>query len=80
MSESTEKLIQIAKPTYIEPKSYMAVGFSRERLGHKYMLSPEEIEDFAISLAQDLSYNFIANVPISRVACISSRKKPIIWS
>jgi tRNA wybutosine-synthesizing protein 1 len=75
-----KKLIQTAQPTYVEPKSYMAVGFSRERLGHPYMVSPEEIEDFAISLAQDLGYNFIANVPISRVACISSRKTPIMWS
>ncbi len=75
-----KKLIQIAEPTYIEPKSYMAVGFARERLSHKFMLSPEELKEFAQMLAHELGYHFIADVPISRVALISKLKTPIRWT
>ena len=45
------KLIEKSNPTYIEPKGYMHVGFSRLRLKYENMPLHEEIRSFASSLA-----------------------------
>jgi len=71
------KLIAKANPTYVEPKAYMHVGFSRLRLGFEAMPSHEEIREFAEQIAKETSYNIIDEAKESRVALLSRLKKPI---
>ena len=56
------RLIKKANPTYIEPKAYMHVGFSRLRLGHENMPTHREIQVFAAQLAKEIGYNTSRNV------------------
>lgn len=67
-------LINTAKPDFIEVKSYMAIGFSRERKGMGYgkMLSHNEIKDYSKKLAKNIGngYKIIAEHKLSRVVLI----------
>jgi len=71
------KLIERANPTYLEPKAYMHVGFSRLRLGFKNMPTHREIQDFAAQLAEEMGYNILDEAPESRVVLLSRLGKPI---
>lgn len=71
------KLIEKANPTYIEPKAYMHVGFSRLRLGYENMPSHNEIREFAAHLAKETGYNIIDESKDSRVVLLSSLERPI---
>jgi len=70
------KLIEKANPTYIEPKAYMHVGFSRLRLGYEGMPSHREIREFAGQIARETSYSFINESQESRVVLLSKLEKP----
>lgn len=76
-SEEYARLIEKANPTYVEPKAYMHVGFSRLRLGFENMPSHEEIQDFALKLAEKTGYNVLSQAPESRVVLLSRLEKPI---
>jgi len=71
------KLIRKANPTYIEPKAYMHVGFSRLRLGYKNTPTHPEIRDFATQLSNEMGYNILDEAPESRVVLLSRLEKPI---
>jgi tRNA wybutosine-synthesizing protein 1 len=71
------KLVRKANPTYMEPKAYMHVGFSRLRLGYKNTPTHPEIRDFAAQLANEMSYNILDEAPESRVVLLSRLEKPI---
>lgn len=71
------RLLENADPTYVEPKAYMHVGFSRLRLGFENMPPYKEIQDFAAKLAKELGYNVLDESPESRVVLLSHLKKPI---
>jgi len=71
------KLIRKADPTYMEPKAYMHVGFSRLRLGYSNTPTHPEIRDFAAQLANEMSYNILDEAPESRVVLLSRLEKPI---
>jgi len=71
------KLIEKANPTYIEPKAYMHVGFSRLRLGYEYMPSHPEIHKFATQIAKETGYNTIDESQESRVVLLSKLETPI---
>ncbi len=71
------QLIEKANPTYVEPKAYMHVGFSRLRLGFRNMPTHKEIRDFAVALAEELGYNILDEAPESRVVLLSRLKKPV---
>jgi tRNA wybutosine-synthesizing protein 1 len=75
--EEYARLIEKANPTYVEPKAYMHVGFSRLRLGFENMPSHEEIRNFAFKLAEETGYNVLKQAPESRVVLLSRLKKPI---
>jgi len=62
--ERYAQLIEKANPTYVEPKAYMHVGFSRLRLGF-------------VLLAEELGYNILDESSESRVVLLSRLKKPI---
>jgi len=71
------KLIRKADPTYMEPKAYMHVGFSRLRLGYSNTPTHPEIRDFAAQLANEMSYNILDEAPESRVVLLSRLEKAI---
>jgi len=71
------KLIEKMGPTYVEPKAYMHVGFSRLRLSYKNMPSHKEIREFAVQLAEETGYNIIDESKESRVVLLSKLEKPI---
>lgn len=75
--ERYAKLLETANPTYIEPKAYMHVGFSRLRLGFTNMPTHKEITAFSNQLANEMSYNVLDEVTASRVVLLSRLEHPI---
>ena len=75
--EGYSKLIEKANSTYVEPKAYMHVGFSRLRLSYDNMPSHSEIREFAMRLAKETGYNIIDESKESRVALLSRLEKSI---
>ena len=78
--EGYAKLIEKANPTYIEPKAYMHVGFSRLRLGYEGMPNHREIRKFAMQIAKETGYNIIDESQESRVVLLSKLKNSIRFS
>ncbi|MEM3783685.1 MAG: 4-demethylwyosine synthase TYW1 [Candidatus Bathyarchaeia archaeon] len=78
--EEYAKLIEKANPTYVEPKAYMHVGFSRLRLSYEGMPSHDEIKEFALKLARETAYNVVDESEESRVVLLSRLEKPIKFS
>ena len=72
------ELIKKAEPTYVEPKAYMHVGFSRLRLGYRNMPSHKEIREFAEKLSELTGYKILDEAPESRVVLLSRLEKPIL--
>ena len=71
------RLFEKANPTYIEPKAYMHVGFSRLRLGFENMPTHKEVQEFAAKLAKEMGYNILDESPESRVVLLSHLEKPL---
>ncbi len=71
------RFIKKANPTYVEPKAYMHVGFSRIRLSFKNMPTHKEIQSFAETLAKEMGYNILDEASESRVVLLSRLEKPI---
>ncbi|MEM3703671.1 MAG: 4-demethylwyosine synthase TYW1 [Candidatus Bathyarchaeia archaeon] len=76
-AEKYAKLVGKANPTYVEPKAYMYVGFSRLRLSYENMPSHKEIRAFALKLAAETGYNIVDESEESRVVLLSRLKNPI---
>jgi tRNA wybutosine-synthesizing protein 1 len=72
--EDYARLIARAEPDYVEVKAYMHLGRSRDRLTREAMPQHSEIMEFARSLGDALGYELEADVPMSRVALLSSRR------
>jgi tRNA wybutosine-synthesizing protein 1 len=75
--EGYAKLTEKAKPTYMEAKAYMHVGFSRLRLGYESMPSHDEIRDFSMQLANETGYNLIDESIESRIVLLSNLQNPM---
>ncbi|MGQ9531031.1 MAG: 4-demethylwyosine synthase TYW1 [Candidatus Bathycorpusculaceae bacterium] len=75
--EEYAKLVRKAEPTYVEPKAYMYVGFSRLRLGYEHMPNYHEIQEFAAKLAEETGYKIIDESVDSRVVLLSRLERPI---
>jgi tRNA wybutosine-synthesizing protein 1 len=69
-TEEYANLVEKAKPTYIETKAYMHVGFSRLRLGYESMPSHGEIREFSMQLASETGYNLINESVEGRVVLL----------
>jgi tRNA wybutosine-synthesizing protein 1 len=76
--EQYARLIERTNPTYVEPKAYMHVGFSRLRLNFENMPSHQEIRQFALQIANKTGYNMLQEAPESRVFLLSRLTKPIM--
>ncbi len=74
-AEQYVPLLQKAQPTYIEPKGYVYVGASRQRLAFDNMPSHNEIQDFGRQLSVSLGYNILNESVPSRVLLLSKLKK-----
>ncbi len=75
--EGYAKLIEKANPTYVEPKAYMHVGFSRLRLGYENMPKYGEICEFATQLAKETGYHIVDESEDSRVVLLSRLGKSV---
>ncbi|MBN1390860.1 MAG: 4-demethylwyosine synthase TYW1 [Candidatus Thermoplasmatota archaeon] len=62
---------------FIEPKGYVFVGYSRERLSMDNMPSFEEVQDFASMMSELTGYGIAGSDPRSRVVLLSSGKKEL---
>lgn len=69
------KLIEKAEPWFIEPKGYMYVGYSRQRMSMENMPSHEEIKEFAQKLAELTGYKIEAEREDSRVVLLGRGKE-----
>jgi tRNA wybutosine-synthesizing protein 1 len=65
------KLDTTAEPMFIEPKSYVLVGSSRQRMTIKNMAKHDSIKKFSEILATELGYEIIDERPDSRVVLIT---------
>ncbi len=65
------KLLETARPDFVEVKAYMHLGRSRDRLERESMPGHGEIMEFSGKLAAHLGYEMVADVPLSRVALLS---------
>jgi len=70
-------LVELAQPTYVEPKAYMHVGFSRLRLGFENMPCHRDIREFAERLADETGYRIVDESEESRVVLLSKSEKCI---
>ncbi len=68
--EQYAELIKIAQPMFIELKGYVAVGFSRERLGVDFMPKHLEVRAFAEKVAKYSGYKIIDEKENSRVVLL----------
>ena len=67
-------LIQKAEPTYIEPKGFVYVGASRQRLTYENMPTHKEIRHFGRQISASTGYNIINESVSSRVLLLSKLK------
>ncbi len=74
--EDYAKLDMKAEPNFIEPKAYVFVGYSRERLTIENMPSHEEVREFAKKMANLTSYYYEDEMKDSRVVLLSKIKNP----
>ncbi|MEM5778453.1 MAG: 4-demethylwyosine synthase TYW1 [Candidatus Aenigmatarchaeota archaeon] len=68
--EKYAKLIEKALPNFVEIKSFMSVGFSRQRLPYSSMPSHEEIKNFSEKIAELIDYKIIDEKRDSRVVLL----------
>ena len=75
--ERFAELVKKANPTYLEPKAYMHVGFSRLRMDGSNMPSHKEIKEFGKILSAKMGYNMLDESEDSRVVLLSRLEKAI---
>ena len=68
------KLLEQAEPDFVEAKAYMHLGRSRARLSREAMPEHAEILTFAGELSAAIGYKLEDEVPLSRVALLTSGK------
>lgn len=70
------RMIKRANPDFVEPKGYVFVGQSRQRMTIKNMPTHDQIKQFSSLLSDELSYPITNEKSDSRVVLLSSGKKP----
>ncbi len=69
--EGYARLLDLARPDYVELKAYMHLGFSRMRLLRANMPSYEEVLEFSARVAEALGYRIADDSRESRVVLLS---------
>lgn len=75
------ELIKMSKPSFIEVKGYMSVGFARERLGYDKMPTHKEMLEWIKKLEKEISsegYKLLDQHEISR-AYVLGKNKEDLW-
>jgi len=72
-AEGYARLIKIAKPKFVEVKAYMAVGFSRKRLGPSFMPMHSEVKEFAKQISKYSGYKIVDEKENSRVVLLMKK-------
>lgn len=75
--EEYASLDRKAEPDFIEPKGYVYVGYSRERMTMENMPSFQEIMRFAEKMEALTGYGITGSNPSSRVVLLSNGKVPL---
>lgn len=70
--EDYARLLEACEPDFVEVKAYMHLGRSRARLDREAMPEHAEIHAFAKTMGEAMGYELAAEVPLSRVALLSS--------
>ena len=70
------KFIKKADPLFVEPKGYVFVGSSRQRMNLSNMPSHQEIKDFGLKLSSEIGYELINEKQDSRVVLLCKENKP----
>jgi len=73
--EAYAKLDSQASPTFIEPKGYVFVGSSRNRLHFSNMPTYDQIRNFGQKLAEQLGYEQVMEKADSLVVLLASHQK-----
>jgi len=73
--EAYAKLDSQAQPTFIEPKGYVFVGSSRNRLHFSNMPTYDQIRNFGQKLAEQLGYEQVMEKADSLVVLLASHQK-----
>jgi tRNA wybutosine-synthesizing protein 1 len=73
--EAYAKLDSVASPTFIEPKGYVFVGSSRNRLHFSNMPTHEQVKNFGQKLAEQIGYEQIMEKADSLVVLLTSQHK-----
>ena len=70
-------LIKKASPDFVEVKSFMSVGYARQRMGYEKMPSHGEIKEFASTLAREIGngYKVLDEHIASRIVLIGKDKR-----
>ncbi|MEN2999784.1 MAG: 4-demethylwyosine synthase TYW1 [Acidilobaceae archaeon] len=71
------KLVDLARPTYVEIKSYMWLGTSRQRLSKEDQAPFDYLKKVSMRLSELTGYPLIGESVVSRVALLSSIPEPI---
>jgi tRNA wybutosine-synthesizing protein 1 len=66
------RLDSVADPLFIEPKGYVFVGYSRERMHNSNMPSQDRIMEFSVKLAAETGRQVLAEQRPSRVTLIGA--------
>lgn len=67
-----------ADPDFIEPKGYVYVGYSRERMEMENMPSFDDIQAFARRISEGTGYEMVGENPPSRVILLSKGTEPLL--
>jgi len=68
------ELIKKSGVLFVEVKSYMPIGYARQRMGYEIMLNMKEIEDFARKLAKVSGYIVLDKHIASRIVLLGKNK------
>ncbi len=66
------KLIKRANPHFVEPKGYVFVGYSRERMHNHNMPSHDVVRQFGEHIANEIGYDVLAEQSSSRVVLLGT--------
>ena len=75
--EKYAKLVELAQPTYVEPKAAMSVGYFKHRLSVSNMPRFSEVKEFGMKLAELTGYKMVDEAFSSRIVLLSQLDKPI---
>lgn len=73
-AEQYAELDLLARPDFIEPKGYVYMGRSRQRLGRPHVPTHEEIGAFATDLATRTGYRVLDQSPESKVYLLGNER------